>query len=70
VRPIAKRDIDMLARQIAHDLFINGSGDEAERLVLWKDSTNQNLGGLAKRVVIDRVRSALASHRPKARVDA
>jgi hypothetical protein len=51
--------IDALARLIADDLFVNGSGDQADRLVLWVDADERNLGGWAKRAVVDRVRTHL-----------
>lgn len=44
------------------DLFTNGSGHQAERLVLWRDSDQRNLGGWCKQSIIDR----LHAHREQA----
>ena len=61
-RPKSAREI---AQQIADDLFVNGQGEQADRLVLTVDSTRsppqreRNLGGLAKLVVIDRIEKHL-----------
>lgn len=47
------------AQAVTDDLFINGFGEHAERLVLWRDTTKQDLGGLCPGVVRDRIASAI-----------
>lgn len=44
-----------LAQAIADDLFVAGDGEHADRLVLWVDADERNLGGWSKRAVIDRI---------------
>jgi hypothetical protein len=56
-----------IAQVIADDLFTNHEGAQADRLVLWVDADERNLGGWAKRVVIDRIVTAL---RPAGRMEA
>jgi hypothetical protein len=56
-----------IAQRIADDLFVNGEGVEAERLVLWLDSQDANLGGWSKRAVIDRIVKVLVDFRPSTR---
>lgn len=46
-------NIRALAEAIADDLFVNGFGERAERLVLTFD--RQDLGGLCRAAVIERV---------------
>ena len=41
-----------LAERIVEQLFVNGQGKEAERLVLMS-CDNKNLGGWSKRAVVD-----------------
>lgn len=53
-----------LAKAIADDLFVNGAGEHADRLVLWVDATGRNLGGLAKVVVIERLVTHLQRAEP------
>lgn len=55
-----------LAEKIADDLFRNGQGHEADRLVLMKDNTDttgrdwpKDLGGWCKSAVVDRIAAAL-----------
>lgn len=48
-------ELRSIAEAIANDLFSCGSGEQAERLVLFQDSTKRNLGGLCKGAVIDRI---------------
>jgi hypothetical protein len=55
-RPKSAREI---AQLIADDLFMNHVGEQADRLVLWMDADERNLGGWAKRVVIDRIVAVL-----------
>ena len=49
-----------IARMIADDLFANGAGELAERLVLTVDGPpKRNLGGWSKAAVITRITSLL-----------
>ena len=56
-------DFRAIADRIANDLFMNGAGKEADRLVLIKNDptacTPDNLGGWCKLVVRDRVEAVL-----------
>lgn len=47
-----------LAEQIADELFVNGFGERAERLVLLDDA-GRNLGGWSKTAVVDRITACL-----------
>lgn len=59
-----ERQMRELAETIADDLFINGAGDEADRLVLTIDKpTERNLGGWSRRAVTERVIKALREYR-------
>ena len=49
-----------LAKQIANDLFTNGSGQEADRLVLELPGKRDG-GGWCKRAVEDRIYDAIAA---------
>jgi thiamine biosynthesis lipoprotein ApbE len=60
-------DIKVLAQEIADDLFMNGQGQEATRLVLTVDRPLKlDLGGLSKPVVVDRIARALKRARQAA----
>lgn len=49
-----------LAKRIADDLFVNGMGQEAERLVLTVDGPpTRDLGGWCKAAVVDRISGIL-----------
>jgi len=53
-------EIDAITQHIVDDLFVNGFGEHADRLVMTKDSDPQRpLGGWSKRAVLQRVREAL-----------
>jgi len=54
-----------VAEQIADDLFRNGSGQKAERLVL-ELSDGRNGGGWCRRAVVDRVNAKLRATRRRA----
>lgn len=58
------------ALEIAESLFTNGSGSKAERLVLWQDTTQRDLGGWCRAAVADRIDAALARAREEARREA
>lgn len=55
---IRKSDVDLLAAQIAADLFTNGSGSHAELLRL-KDTEGNDLGGWCERAAKDRIAEML-----------
>jgi hypothetical protein len=60
--PQARVGVALLARQIARDLFTNGNGDHAGRLVMLGDNAlivGRDLGGLSERAVVDRIEAAL-----------
>lgn len=40
-------------------IFTNGSGQKAERLVLWRDSDDKNLGGWSRYAIKERLRDFL-----------
>lgn len=61
-RPKSAREI---AQAIADDLFVNGEGKQADRLVLWVDASERNLGGWAKVAVIDRIVKRLQEFKPQ-----
>lgn len=42
---LTKKQIDSLAKKIATNLFTNGAGQKAERLLLWCDTDKSDLGG-------------------------
>jgi len=49
-----------VAKRIARDLFVKGSGDRAERLVLTIDGPpKQDLGGWSERAMADRIETLL-----------
>ncbi len=55
-----RRSRRTLAERIARDLFTNSQGQRATRLVLTVDGDPpRDLGGLAERVVVDRIIAAL-----------
>lgn len=56
-----------LAERIARDLFTNGQGEHAERLVLI-DANGRDLGGWCEQAVVDRIEGALRG--PEAPFDA
>lgn len=64
-------DIDLdAARACAKSLFMNGSGEKADRLVLWRDSTDhvaflsqKNLGSWGIGPLADRIAAALSAAR-------
>ena len=51
------RDVDLrrATAEIVKELFTNGTGEEAERLVLFQDTTSRDLGGLCPGAVSDRI---------------
>jgi hypothetical protein len=53
-----------IAQRIVDYLFVNGQGEEAERLVLTS-CDNKNLGGWAKRPVVDAIVRELAKETTK-----
>lgn len=55
-------DDEKVAREIADDLFHNGVGQEADRLVLTLQP-NRDIGGWCKQAVVDRIASALSAAR-------
>lgn len=56
---MTKKQIRDTARRIARDLFTNGLGQHADRLVLTVDGpAPRDLGGLAERVVSDQIAAA------------
>jgi len=55
-----------LAEAIAADLFVNGFGAEAERLVLTSDSTGRTHGGWCRGAVVDRIAARLSATPPSA----
>lgn len=56
-------DIDAVAREIAKDLFTDGSGERAERLVLTVDSPPaRTLGGWSKGNALARIKKILKTH--------
>jgi hypothetical protein len=53
-------DYAALAKNIARDLFVNGSGQYAQRLVLTRDTpTHQDLGGWSEEAMADRIEDLL-----------
>ena len=59
---MTKTQVRATAKKIAHDLFTNGQGEHADRLVLTVDGPpTRDLGGLAERVVSDRIAAAFVS---------
>lgn len=54
-------DVTALAWQIADDLFVNGAGVEAERLVLERrrGQYRDDIGGWSKTAVVDRITRVL-----------
>jgi hypothetical protein len=55
---MARQDIELLADRLVSDLFVNGSGEQAHRLVLTTED-GRELGGWGQRPVRDRIVSAL-----------
>ncbi len=61
----AQQERARLADYITEDLFTNGSGERADRLVLTIDGPpKRDLGGWGKLPFADRLRDLLASHSP------
>ena len=61
----AQQERARLADYITEDLFTNGSGERADRLVLTIDGPpKRDLGGWGKLPFADRLRDLLASHPP------
>lgn len=52
------QQIKRLAEAIAADLFTNGSGDHADRLVMI-DGAGRNLGGWSERAMANRIAKML-----------
>jgi hypothetical protein len=48
---------------IVDDLFVNGEGEQADRLVLWQDDTGRNLGGWAKVPIFHRIEKIVRENR-------
>ncbi len=66
-RPVRDPVILKLAEDIAADLFTNGSGDKADRLVSMQEpsgGTPRNLGGWCEAAVRDRVYDLIQRHKP------
>lgn len=63
-----ERQIKLLSRQIADRLFTNGAGDEASRLVMYREVASGDkkcdLGGWCREAVIDQVSEVLRSGQP------
>jgi hypothetical protein len=43
------------------DLFIAGNGEQAERLMLWRDSDRRDLGGWCRDAIADRLYDAIVA---------
>lgn len=56
-----------IARAVADDLFVNGFGERAERLVLTRDSDERKLGGWCPEAVEDRVRKIVVEELKRCR---
>jgi hypothetical protein len=57
---VSRLDTEALAKQIAHDLFVNGQGQCAQRLVLTIDGPpTRNLGGWSEEAMADRIEDLL-----------
>lgn len=63
---LTKRQIDALANRIVTNLFTNGVGEKAERLLLWKDSEKRDLGGWGFNSVLFEVRNEIRIELAKA----
>lgn len=50
-----REQLSELALRIAADLFTNGSGKKAERLLLWRDSDQQEMGGWSEKPLAARI---------------
>ena len=51
-RPLTRRDVEL----IVNDLFINGGGQRADRLVLTDDGPpTRDLGGWSRAAIADRI---------------
>lgn len=61
---MSKQQIRELAEGIAADMFVNGVGETAERLVLWRDSDQRDLGGLCLAAVVERINAAIVKAIP------
>lgn len=60
----AAMTIESLATKIAEELFINGSRERAQRLVLTVDTPSpRNLGGWSQRAAADLIAGVLRKHR-------
>ena len=55
---LAQRLANLLAAQIADRLFVNGDGEEAQRLMLLSPN-GKDLGGFCKRAAIDQIMRVL-----------
>lgn len=61
----AVKDPESIADEIVEDLFTNGIGDKAERLVLWREKPNLNMGGWGRPGARERIIAILKKHLPK-----
>lgn len=56
-----KREAQQFAKMIARDLFTNGAGQRASRLVLTVDAPHSDLGGWGEAAMADRIAVVLTS---------
>jgi hypothetical protein len=57
----SRAHLEQLIARFVDDLFVNGSGQQADRLVLTVDGPpSRDLGGWCKAAIADRLREALA----------
>ena len=57
---MTERDVEKAAQAIVDDLFMNGNGDRAERLVLTADGPpRRDLGGWSSTAVLHRIKRLL-----------
>lgn len=55
-------NIDVVAREIVKDLFTNGAGNRADRLVMVLDNPRVDLGGWSESGAVARIKKILAAH--------
>jgi hypothetical protein len=53
---------DLLLQRFVDDLFTNGAGEKADRLVLYRDDAAHDLGGLNRQAVMSRLRAAFVAN--------
>lgn len=58
-KTLTPSDVQSIANMISRDLFTNGDGENADRLIMWSTGKDRNLGGWSEPAVNSRIRTLL-----------